>query len=327
MSKILSVIIPVYNGGKYIERCLNSVLEQTIINLIEVIIINDGSTDNTEEICIKYKNRYSNIVYNFIKNEGVSNARNKGIDLSKTKYIAFLDVDDWIEKDMYEILLKRMLNFNLDIVIGGYVKDYDKKVVNRFEKSKSMNYNRLEAQKNLLKNKIFGWEMVDKIYKKDILKGSIFNNNLIICEDLLFQWNLFKKVERIGFIPIYKYHYCYNLDSTTNKSFNNKYLSGIKVKIKIYKEAKLINKELGELALENYFDELGIVCISMMKHNYILLNRFKYYQNIIRKNIIKILRAKGISSRHKMGLCFLMMPYIFCKKIYGIRRLLCLKLV
>ncbi|MBS5780315.1 glycosyltransferase family 2 protein [Megamonas sp.] len=327
MSKVLSVIIPIYNGEKYIKRCLNSVLEQTVINLIEIIIINDGSTDNTEAICIDYKNKYDNIIYSSIENKGVSNARNVGIHLSKTQYITFLDADDWIEKDMYEILLKRILKFDLDIVIGGYVKDYNSKIVNRFKKSKLTNYNRLEAQKNLLKNKIFGWEMCDKIYRKDILKEIAFDNDLIICEDLLFQWHLFKKVKRVGFIPIYKYHYCYNLDSATNGCFNKKYLSGIKVKIRIYKEAKLIDYELSKLALENYFDELGIVCINMMKHNYILLNRFKCYQKIVRKNIIKILKAKGISKKHKLGLCFLVLPYIFCKKIWSIRKYLCLKLV
>lgn len=99
--------------------------------------------------------------------------------------------------------------------------------------------------------------MVDEIYRKDILKGVAFKNDLIICEDVLFQWYLFKKVKRLGFIPMYK------------------------------------------------------LCINMMKHNYILLNRFKCYQKIVRKNIIKILKAKGISKKHELGWCFLVLPYIF----------------
>ena len=100
MSKI-SVIIPVYNGEKYIQRCVDSVLNQTYSD-IEIIVINDGSTDNTENIL----KSYSNIVLINKENEGVSKARNTGLSLAKGDYVYFCDADDYLEKNAFEILIK-----------------------------------------------------------------------------------------------------------------------------------------------------------------------------------------------------------------------------
>lgn len=120
----ISVIVPVYNTGRYLERCLNSIMAQSFQE-IEIIIINDCSTDDSLEIIKKYINDDKRaILINKEKNEGVSSARNTGIKIATGKYVQYIDGDDWVEKDF----LKNMYEFaekeNLDIVVSDYCEDY-----------------------------------------------------------------------------------------------------------------------------------------------------------------------------------------------------------
>lgn len=116
---LLSVVIPVYNVEAYIEKCIESILSQSFINY-EIILVNDGSTDRSGNICDMYANLYKNIYVYHIENKGVSNARNVGIRKAKGKYIHFMDSDDTIDKQMYEEYYNITSNFNYDIVISGY---------------------------------------------------------------------------------------------------------------------------------------------------------------------------------------------------------------
>ncbi|MGL5000293.1 MAG: glycosyltransferase family 2 protein, partial [Cetobacterium sp.] len=126
---MLSVIIPAYNVEKYIKRCVDSVLNQTLKE-IEIIIIDDGSTDKTSEICSQLAIQNSRIIYKKVTNGGCSKARNFGIDIAKGDYIAFLDSDDWIDKDMYKDMLEKAETEKADVVISGFKKlDETEKVI------------------------------------------------------------------------------------------------------------------------------------------------------------------------------------------------------
>ena len=116
MEEKISVIIPVYNVEKYISRCLDSILNQSYKN-VEIIIINDGSTDKSGLICDEYSKRYDNIRVFHKENGGVSSARNLGITVAKGEYITFADPDDFLNKDMYKILYDNAKNNNSDITI------------------------------------------------------------------------------------------------------------------------------------------------------------------------------------------------------------------
>ena len=118
----ISIIIPVYNSEKYLSKCLDSIINQTFsLKNIEVIIINDGSTDNSEKIIMRYEKKL-NIIYKKQKNEGQSSARNKGIKLAKGKYLTFIDSDDYIDKKMLSIMYKEADNNNLDIITCDLAK-------------------------------------------------------------------------------------------------------------------------------------------------------------------------------------------------------------
>ena len=108
MNKLISIIIPVYNVEKYLEDCLNSVVNQTYKNL-EIILIDDGSTDNSGKICDLYAKKDNRIVVIHKENAGVSSARNVGLKIAKGLYIGFVDPDDYIAEDMYEILYQNII--------------------------------------------------------------------------------------------------------------------------------------------------------------------------------------------------------------------------
>lgn len=126
MNYKISVIVPVYNVEKYIDKCLNSIVNQTNKNL-EIILIDDGSTDRSGDICEQYAMCDSRIKVIHQKNQGLSSARNRGLDIASGEYIGFVDSDDWISIDMYQILLTTALKYNADIVECGYEKVYENK--------------------------------------------------------------------------------------------------------------------------------------------------------------------------------------------------------
>ena len=111
---LISIIIPVYNVEQYLSRCIDSVINQTYKNL-EIILIDDGSTDDSGEICDEYALKDNRIKVMHKQNGGVSSARNEGLDISKGNYIGFIDSDDFIEKDMYEFLYDLLTKNNCDI--------------------------------------------------------------------------------------------------------------------------------------------------------------------------------------------------------------------
>ena len=122
---LISIVIPVYNVENYLNRCIESIISQTYEN-IEIILINDGSKDNSLLICKEYKNKDKRIKVIDKKNEGVSIARNIGVEKSSGKYVIFVDSDDWIEKTFVENLHKKISEYNVDICIGGCINYSDK---------------------------------------------------------------------------------------------------------------------------------------------------------------------------------------------------------
>ena len=117
----VSIIIPIYNSQKYLRRCLDSILVQQIKE-IEVIMVDDGSTDASAEICMEYKQKDYRFAYSYQKKKGVSAARNRGISIAKGEYIAFVDSDDTVEKNMFEKMYCSAKDNNSDICICDYYR-------------------------------------------------------------------------------------------------------------------------------------------------------------------------------------------------------------
>ena len=125
-SPIISVIIPIYNVEEFLPKCIDSVLNQTLKN-VEIILVDDGSTDNSSIICDEYALLDNRITVIHKKNEGLSASRNIGIDVAKGNYLAFVDSDDWIEESMFEIMYNTIVTNDADMVVCNYYEDYGMK--------------------------------------------------------------------------------------------------------------------------------------------------------------------------------------------------------
>lgn len=121
MKELISVIVPIYRVEKYLEPCIESIINQTYKNL-EIILVDDGSDDNCGEICDKYAKIDARIKVIHKKNAGLNNARKSGIKIASGKYIGYVDGDDWIEPDMYETLLRNAVKYNVDVVETGVIE-------------------------------------------------------------------------------------------------------------------------------------------------------------------------------------------------------------
>ena len=214
---MLSVIIPAYNVEKYIERCINSVLNQYLKN-IEIIVIDDGSKDKTSDICLKISENNKNIIYKKVQNGGCSAARNLGVSMAKGKYIAFLDSDDWVDSDMYINMIEEAEKNQADIVICGFKKlDENKNLLSTVKIPKRNN-------KNEYIDCTTEWfaSPCNKIYKRDLLeKNNIrFLLNIYTGEDMFFNFISFFYSKDIISLDEPYYNYFMNQNSVSNNYKN-----------------------------------------------------------------------------------------------------------
>lgn len=207
----ISVIVPIYNVEKYLHKCIDSILNQTLKN-IEIILVNDGSTDNCGKIIDEYAKKDERIIVIHKENEGQSSARNKGLDIARGEYIGFVDSDDWLHHDMYENLYNAINESNADLCICGreaYSEDgilgYQIKLENELIDLNEYDIREYISSKLFYKHTVVVW---NKIYKKEVIK----NNNIrfedvsyVGSEDALFNYQYLliakkiKSIDKIGY--------------------------------------------------------------------------------------------------------------------------------
>lgn len=220
---LISIIVPVFNVEKYLSQCINSILNQTYSE-IELILIDDGSTDKSAEICDYYKELDKRVQVIHQANNGVSKARNNGIINSRGEFIMFVDSDDWIELNSCEILLNCALKNQADIIMGGYIREFKNKSLKKYIYNENRIFENKECislhrrQFGLLNGELKNPENLDvlapccmKLYRTSIIK----DNNILFddikdigtFEDGLFNIKLFKFVEKAVFLNFSFYHY------------------------------------------------------------------------------------------------------------------------
>ena len=238
----ISVIVPVYNVEKYIDKCLKSLTLQTLQG-IEIIIVNDGSLDRSIDIIEKYvKENPTKIKYYEKKNGGLSTARNYGLEYATGEYIAFLDSDDYVEINMYEEMYNLAKKENADMVECDFIWEweYGKKVYDKRREYKT-------KEDMMKKPRVVAW---NKIYKREILnKNKIRFPEGLIYEDMEFFYKLLPYLNKISYINKYFVHYIQRKDSISNKETKKiedifKILDNI---FDYYKEQNLYNQYEKEL--------------------------------------------------------------------------------
>ena len=219
--ELISVIVPVYNAEKYLQKCLDSILEQTYQNL-EIIIINDGSTDNSGQICQEYEKQDDRIIYIEKENSGVSDTRNAGLDRMTGTYVTFVDSDDWVEPNYIKFLYEKVIEYQADIVVGNYTSFNESNSVFYFHISTDY-YEKvydnksvipcLYDSKELLKSAlIVPW---GKIYKKEIIANLRFPIDRI-GEDALFNLKALLDSKKVVYVNKSAYIYRVREGSLSN---------------------------------------------------------------------------------------------------------------
>lgn len=260
MNKI-SVIIPVYNVKNYLKRCLDSLINQTFFNEVEIILIDDGSTDGSELICDDFTKKYYNIITIHQHNTGPAIARNNGIKIAKGDYIMFVDSDDYIDDlELIKKIIEIIIEDNPDLIMYGYKKIFDdsNKIISKklLDKRKEWNINYL-IQTNFYKD--CPW---NKIIKKSFLiQNNIFFPNNMLSEDIDFCAKILLNInlQRIKIINENPYVYTQR-KKTISKSISAKHVNDIYEMLKmnyIYTENK--NNIVNNFLAYEYVMSLGII--------------------------------------------------------------------
>lgn len=325
----ISVIIPVYNVENYLRECLNSVINQTLKD-IEIICIDDGSTDSSLKILQEYKKQDNRIILLTQKNEGANIARTKGLKIAKGEYIGFVDSDDWIDLDFFECLYNEAVNKNADIARTNI-----KIIENNIEINNE--YNKI-IEKKVIENKTLDktehWNVIwNSIYKSKFLRKNkidYFDNDLPMCHDMPFTCRadlLAKKIVSVSDVYYY-YRKCRQgqlIEPTVERVFCGlrsqlictEFINSIKLNKKTYKKA--YNKSLDTL---DYFYKIGL---TINEFDELKQNEYKKVYNKILDNY-KYKNEMEFDESKKINVLKFLSDYVFsCKnevKYNGKRKVL-----
>lgn len=282
---LVSIIVPVFNAELYLEQCINSLINQSLEN-IEIILINDGSTDNSSEICKSYAEKDARIKYYEIPNGGVSNARNIGINYATSEWITFVDSDDWISLDYCKILADHIDN-NVSLVIGRTFSFKDGKIIEDSFKGHNKHYFRTSNEKRILYESIVNDSPKVRKYpnlatcsaklfrKKMIIDNSIcYNTNLKYYEDAIFNIEAIFCSESVVIIPDVLYYYRLSNTSAT-QSYRT---DSIEYYEKAFKEIFLLSKK------DNLVFENDYYCFNIKNLHTIITNYFKLSTGLLKQH-------------------------------------------
>lgn len=304
MQPLISVIVPVYNVEEYLPKCLDSIINQTYKN-IEIIIVNDGSTDKSGIICDEYANKDIRIKVIHKENGGLSDARNRGIDIANGDYIGFVDSDDYIAEDMYEYLYDFAVENDLDVAMCSSCDVYKDKII----RPKNFKSIILEDKEKIIEN-IFvnqhggsGIGVWNKLFKYNVIKNIRFDFGKTY-EDVYFALKWIGNTNKFGRDSEVKYYYVQREESITHQKFYNDkildvvdgYQKNYKIIFEKYPEAtKAAEVRLWwayRVAIERIYE-----CEDAESYNKII----KYLQKTVRWNLSRILKNNKFSFRAKIS--------------------------
>ena len=222
---MISVIIPAYNIAPYIERCIRSILAQTYTDL-EILVVNDGSTDETPEICDRLALEDMRIRVFHKQNGGVSSARNLALANAKGEYISIIDGDDWIEPNLFEHAITELNNSNAQVFMFEYFIDSNISSVQHCVKKDS--YGVINAEKALIHSiSADNRFSVTKIFDSSLLQNLVFDTNIILGEDTLFICEIISRADKVVYVSNAYYHYAIRENSAITSKFNTKKMTGL----------------------------------------------------------------------------------------------------
>ena len=316
---LVSVIVPVYNTGEYLEKCLKSIINQTYHN-IEVIIVDDGSTDeSTISLCKSFMNQYENVKVYRKENGGSADARNYGVSHSRGEYVAFVDSDDFIEPDMYLELVRDVENYLVKMSICNLVIDNYK--VKQIKKPDTLKSNGKYKREYILHFYLLGnWHSsCTALYHK-----SIFDNHKFPVgetnEDFIFNYQVIKSLEYVSINIRTFYHYVKRQNSNTTNRASIRNLDWV-THAKLIHEEILNNEEFKHLHEESEYQWLfsnivlgnkALLCCSYSKCNDDSLEIYEEVQNNIKNKSFLILSNRFLPLKYKLsGIMLSLLPGVY----------------
>ena len=310
--KKISVIVPVYNVEQYLDRCVQSILNQSYGNL-EIILVDDGSTDESGKICDKYSTDYEMIRTIHKENGGLSSARNAALDVYTGDFVSFIDSDDWIEPDMYSNMMNIVNEDKSDIVICRRfrVDENNHKTLENYMKypSKAI-MNREEALACLMSFRGFDMSVCDKLFSNKVIDDIRFPYGKT-CEDSFTTYKYFSNANIISYTQTSYYNYFYRLNSITRNSSINKTVIEATEEQRKY----IINKYP---KLKNEANTSCVYAYLSVYNSYLQRTRkceeLRKYQDEVRNVISSVLSNKNISFTKKIQILL----FVNCPKLYNL---------
>lgn len=308
---IISVIVPVYNVERYLGKCIESILSQTFED-IEIILINDGSTDTSGMICNKYKNIDIRIVVLNKLNGGLSSARNMGIEYSTGKYITFIDSDDTVSNNILENLYINLINNDCDISVCNVKDIYDDGTI----LSNNLDYHEVVSNKEAIKleleSQLTNGYAVAKLFKAELFKSIKFPENRLY-EDAFIILHLYNETRKIFISTDQLYNYYRHTGTITTSRFKEKDFDCIEAHLSNYEFIMSNHPSLEEQA---YFRVIWAYIyildkITLSSYNGVIKDKVV---NFIKANKIDIMKNKYLGNKRKMGIfVYFLSPYLYKK--------------
>lgn len=230
MNSLISVIVPIYNVEKYLDRCVDSIINQTYKNL-EIILVDDGSPDNCPQMCDDYAKKDSRIKVVHKENGGLSDARNAGMKVATGEYVSFIDSDDYISLDFYEILLQTMIDNDSDIVECGVVKFYENGKFDEYSDDQMIkNFNTVDGLEGLINENSFHQYVWNKLYKSNIALDIPYAVGKL-NEDEFWTYQIFGKAKKVTRIYKTMYYYFQRGSSIMGNGYNIRRLDALEGKM------------------------------------------------------------------------------------------------
>lgn len=310
----ISIIVPIYNMEKYLERCVDSILAQTYENL-EIILVNDGSSDSSPEICDRYAEKDSRIKVVHKTNGGLSSARNAGLDIATGDYIGFVDSDDYISSDMYRRLAERLDNSDCEIANVVYVRADEEGNTTPSKVPHNTDKEIIAAQfvRELMLH-TGDVSVCTKLFRVKLFEDVRFPEGKL-NEDLLFMLDVFTKVNKVAFAAHIGYYYFTRSGSTSSgygKAVIDMVGNSLKAKETVNNAFPNLRKESERFAIFQHMAYLLIVpAHDAVKNNEVYTSAVKY----LRKNAVRGLFNKYLSLKNKIAIMLLaVMPKITAKQ-------------
>ncbi|EGO6096531.1 glycosyltransferase, partial [Enterococcus faecalis] len=300
----ISIIVPVYNVEKYLEKCVRSILAQTFTDF-ELILVDDGSPDSSGAMCDQFAKQDERVKVIHKENGGLSDARNAGIEIATGEYLGFIDSDDYIADDMYELLYTNIVKEDADLSICGIYDVYEGK--EPVEKQQQyIVLDKVAAMKMILEAKVVSVHAVNKLYKKEIFEDIRYPVGMI-TEDGAVILSILEHTEKIVIDTQQKYYYFHRANSISTNLFSKKDLDTINVW-----------KENEKYILDRYPELSNVVHTRVCWANFIVLDKMVTSQlteeekiiqkeviSFLRKNFLFIMKNKYFTKARKIAMCAL----------------------